>query len=42
MRDVPKPEALFSEVKSVLEDGNYQKAIEIYRAILTEWKGDAE
>jgi Tfp pilus assembly protein PilF len=42
MRDVPKPEALFCQVKSALADGNHQRAIEIYRAILTEWKGHAE
>jgi Tfp pilus assembly protein PilF len=42
MRDVSESEALFSEAKSALEDGNYQRAIEIYKAVLTECKGHTE
>lgn len=42
LRDLAKAEALFTEAKTVSEQGNYQRAIEIYRAILTEWKGHAE
>ena len=42
MRDVSESEALFSEVMSALEDGNYQRAIEIYGAILTRWQAHVE
>lgn len=42
MRDVSESEVLFSEVKSALEDGNHQRAIETYGAILTQWQGHVE
>jgi tetratricopeptide (TPR) repeat protein len=42
MRDVSESEALFSEAKSALGDGNYQRGIEIYGAILTQWQGHME
>ena len=42
MRDVSESEALFSEAKSALGDSNYQRGIEIYGAILTQWQGHME
>jgi len=42
LRDLAKAEALFTEAKTVSEQGNYQRAIEIYSTILTEWKSHAE
>lgn len=42
LRNLPKPEVLFSEIKSLSEEGNYERAVQIYRAILTEWQGHAK
>ena len=42
LRNLPKPEALFSEIKSVVEQGNYERAVEIYGAILAGWRGQAK
>jgi len=42
MRELPESEALFSEAEAALKEANYQRAVEIYSDILTDWKDYAE